>query len=285
MIRILEPGPLATLQDLGRAGWAHLGVAASGAADRAAHRHANRLVGNPEGATTIEVTMGGLVVALEGPAVIALSGAPSPARVEGGPPLGHDAPSAMPAGAVVRLGSPARGLRSYLAVRGGILSPRHLGSSSTDTLGGLGPAPLRRDHLLEVGPDPGGALVGEPTPARARWADEVGDVELLLHPGPRAGHVALDRLVAQSLLVSADVSRVGVRLDPPHPLVPRGPELASEGILPGAVQVPPDGRPIVFLVDHPVTGGYPVVAVVEPSHLDRVAQLRPGDTVRFRWHR
>lgn len=286
MIRVVTPGPLATVQDLGRPGWGMLGVARAGAADRAAHRLANRLVGNDESAATIEITLGGFEAYLERPAVVAATGAPCPISVSDGPALGHHVALALPAGATVRLGPATSGLRAYLAVRGGVVATQHLGSVSTDTLGQLGPPPLRAGDRLEVGPDPGVTIVSGPAPRRdPSWHDPGAPVEVALHAGPRLDRIDPDVLVASPCAVGHEVSRVGVRLDPERPVVARGPSLASEGIVPGAVQVPPDGRPIVFLVDHPVTGGYPVVAVVDPGHLDRVAQLRPGDAVRFSWHR
>ena len=270
MIEILEPGPAATVQDLGRAGYAALGVPRSGAFDRGALRLANRLVGNPDGAAGIELTLGGLALRFADPATVALTGAACPGAPD------HDAPVSLPAGAVLRLGTPARGLRSYLAVRGGLAVPAVLGSRSTDTLSGLGPERLRAGDQLPVGTDGVGAVspqaAAPPGPAPA----------LRLRLGPRADwftEQARTALLTTTWTVRADSDRIGVRLDGPALHRARTGELPSEPMLPGALQVPPDGRPIVLGPDAPVTGGYPVIAVLDD--LDPVAQLRPGDAVRF----
>jgi biotin-dependent carboxylase-like uncharacterized protein len=270
MIEVIAPGPLATVQDLGRVGYASLGVPRSGAFDRAALRLANRLVGNPPGAAAIEVTFGGLRLHLRQPATVALTGAVCPGAPD------WAAAVTLPAGAWIALGTPARGLRSYLAVRGGFALPAVLGSRSTDTLSGIGPAPLRRGDALPVGaasdPVPG-VSAAEPTPSHL----------LRVRLGPRDDwftSAARTLLVEASWQVRPESDRVGLRLAGPALDRVRDGELPSEPTLPGAVQVPPDGRPIVFGPDAPVTGGYPVIAVV--TDLGPAAQLRPGDNVRFR---
>lgn len=270
MIEILDPGPLATVQDLGRPGYAALGVPHSGAFDRAALRLANRLVGNPDDAAAIELTLGGLEIRLTAAATIALTGAPCP----GAPDWGHAV--SIPAGASVRLAMPPSGLRSYLAVRGGIGGERVLGSRSTDTLSGLGPDPLRRGDVLAIGP-----VDGEVSGA-ASLGSPAGDAVLPIRFGPRDDWftaAARARLVDVAWIVRPESDRVGIRLDGPPLARSQDGELPSEPVLPGAVQVPSDGRPILFGPDAPVTGGYPVIAVV--TDLDRAAQLRPGDHVRF----
>ncbi|MGH8960414.1 MAG: biotin-dependent carboxyltransferase family protein [Jatrophihabitantaceae bacterium] len=271
MLEVLAPGPLATVQDGGRHGYADLGVARSGAFDRAALRASNRLVGNDDGAAAIELTLGGLVLLAHDAATIALTGAPC---------TGLDAGAAitLPAGAVVRLGAPASGLRSYLAVRGGLAVPTVLGSRSTDTLSGLGPAPLREGERLRVGSQPAGEVSGTPL------VRPVAAPILRVIPGPRddwftAG--AMDALCSTAWTVRPDSNRIGVRLDGPALPRVRSDELASEPTLPGALQVPPDGRPILLGPDAPVTGGYPVIAVVRDADLDAVAQARAGDRLRF----
>jgi biotin-dependent carboxylase-like uncharacterized protein len=272
MIEIVDPGPFATVQDLGRSGWAALGVPRSGAFDRGAAQLANRLVGNEAPAAVLEATFGGLAVRALDAATFALTGAVCP---------GADFGVAFTAGAGVtfRLGTPPSGLRSYLAVRGGVAVEPVLGSRSTDLLGGLGPAPLRAGDRLPVGPEPAappsGAAAPSGRPARP----------LRVWPGPRADWFAsnaLDALTGSIWTVRAESDRVGVRLDGPPLRRVRDGELPSEPTLPGAVQVPADGRPILFGPDAPVTGGYPVLAVVADADLDAAAQLRPGDSVRFR---
>ena len=269
MIEIVAPGPLATVQDLGRPGYAALGVARSGAFDRRALQLANRLVGNPDTAAGIEVTLGGLAVRLLVPATIALTGA----ACAGAPDWA--AAVSLPTGATFRLAAPARGLRSYLAIRGGIDVPPVLESRSTDTLSGIGPAPLRAGDRLQIGTS-SAVVVG------ASAAEPPFDLVLPVRFGPRDDWftpVARATLLEASWTVRPECDRVGIRLAGPTLARARSEELPSEPTLPGAVQVPPDGRPIVFGPDAPVTGGYPVIAVV--TDLRTVAQLRPGDALRF----
>ena len=269
MIEIVQPGPLATVQDLGRPGYAALGVARSGAFDRAALRLANRLVGNPDGAAAIEVTLGGLHVRLGGPATVALTGAPCPGAPDWSVAI------SLPAGSNVRLGTPAYGLRSYLAVRGGIDVEPVLGARCTDTLSGLGPPPLHAGDVLDVGA-PTSEVSG------ASGAERRTAAPLPIRYGPRDDWFtaeARELLCRAEWTVRSESDRVGVRLDGPVLSRERTGELPSEPTLPGALQVPHDGRPILFGPDAPVSGGYPVIAVV--LDIDPAAQLRPGDTVRF----
>lgn len=276
MIEVLDPGPLTTVQDLGRTGWASLGVPRSGAFDRAAARLANRLVGNPVDAAVLELTVGGLALRVLDAATFACTGARCP-----GPDW--DAAFTARPGAVLRFGHPARGLRSYLAVRGGWDLAAELGSRSTDLLSGLGPAALRTGDRLPVGAPPDAPPSGALAPSRAAH-----DTVLSALPGPRLDWFAADALeclTTTSWTVRDACDRIGVRLDGPSLARARTEELPSEPTLPGAVQVPGDGRPIVFGPDAPVTGGYPVVAVLTDRAFDLAAQLRPGDPVRFRLSR
>jgi len=272
MIEVLTPGLLTTVQDAGRPGFAALGVPRSGAFDRAALRLANRLVGNAPGAPALETTFGGLELLVHDAATVALTGAACAG-------LDHAAPVTLPAGSRVRLGIPAHGVRSYLAVRGGVRAERVLGSASTDTLSGLGPAVLRSGDLLPIGAEPSSEVSSAP----GGFATFHGVLQVVA--GPRTdwfGDGALDVLASAAWSVRADSNRIGIRLDGPRLARTRPTELASEPTLPGALQVPPDGRPIVLGPDAPVTGGYPVIAVVRDADLDPAGQLRPGETVRFR---
>jgi biotin-dependent carboxylase-like uncharacterized protein len=279
VLTVLATGPLATVQDLGRTGWAAIGVPRSGAADRAAHDLANRLVGNDPSAATVEVTAGGLRVRAGRTHLVAITGAPAPVSVDGRPAPLH-APFTLRPGAELALGRPPVGLRSYLAVRGGAAPAPVLGSRSTDTLSGLGPPVLAAGDELPVG-DLG---AGEPLVDVAPVAGPVARPVLGVLPGPRRDRLAAD---AWELLTSAEWSvtpagdRVGLRLAGPELRRAGDVELPSEGLVPGAVQVPPDGAPVLFLADHPVTGGYPVLAVVRTPDLGAAAQLRPGDSLRF----
>jgi biotin-dependent carboxylase-like uncharacterized protein len=277
MIEILRAGPLTTVQDLGRPGLAHLGVPRSGALDEPALRLANRLVGNPPDAAGLEVTLTGCLLRPRADAVIAVTGARADLRVAG-EPADFAAPIRAPAGADVHIGRARDGVRSYLAVSGGIDVPVTLGSRSTDTLSWLGPQPLRDGDLLPLG-----ATVGQPSTVDP---SSIGPgpsptVDIEVAPGPRADWFAAPGLVGP-YVVSPSSNRIGLRLTGARLSRLRDDELPSEGIVLGAVQVPADGQPIVFLADHPTTGGYPVIAVVHPGGLARLAQVRPGTTVVFR---
>lgn len=286
-LRVLRAGPLTTVQDLGRPGYAALGIGLSGAADRSSLRLANRLLGNPEGAAALEVTCGGLAVRAEAPLFYALTGAPCPIVVVHPGARGRCTTAApyavehLPAGAELRLGVPTEGMRSYLAVRGGIDVPPVLGSRATDVLAGIGPDPLRDGMVLPVGPPPRAWPTVDAAPPR--WEPPADDLTLRVVPGPRDDWFAtLDPLIAGSYEVTPDSNRVGMRLRGPALTRARDGELPSEGMVPGALQVPPSGQPVLFLADHPVTGGYPVAAVVVAADMDLAAQVRPGRRLRFR---
>ncbi|MFF9565274.1 biotin-dependent carboxyltransferase family protein [Leifsonia sp. NPDC014704] len=296
-LRILSPGALALIQDLGRPGFAALGVGRSGALDRAALRLGNRLLGNDEGDAGIEVLLGGFEARFERDTWFAVTGAVGSILLDDRPVDAHQAVRAR-SEQVLRIGAATAGLRWYLAVRGGVAAPPVLGSRSRDTLAGLGPAPLLEGDLVPIGEHPGSDLplldfvpVADPTQEA---------VEVRAHAGPRADwftHRALESFFSVEWRVAAESDRIGARLDPvrapahaagvtphPDPLLERAVrnELPSEPMVAGAVQVSPDGRPTVLLADHPVTGGYPVIAVVADGSLDAFAQLRPGQPVSFR---
>jgi biotin-dependent carboxylase-like uncharacterized protein len=279
-LTVLAPGPRSTVQDRGRPGWASIGVPRSGAADLGAHDLANRLVGNRSDAATVEVTAGGLRVRAETTVLVAVTGAPVPLAVDGrAAPMA--APFSLPPGAVLTFGVPPRGLRSYLAVRGGVDVPPVLGSRSSDTLSGLGPAPLATADRLRVG----SLAAEEPIVDVAPVSGPAERTLLQVLPGPRRDWLepsAWSSLCEAEWTVTADSDRVGLRLSGPVLARAREGELPSEGLVTGAVQVPPDGAPVLFLADHPVTGGYPVLAVVVAADLPAAAQLRPGDGLRFR---
>ena len=278
---VVAAGIATSVQDAGRAGWAHLGVPTSGAADRASHRLANRLVGNAESCAGIE-TCGGVELAAEGGALrVAVTGAEAPLTVDGRP-VDQWRPLPLAAGARLRIGAPTRGLRIYVSVAGGIGGPPVLGSRSADVLARLVPVPVEAGARLEVGA--GGAAAGDAAgvpAARPDWLD--------VWPGPHAEGLdaAMRSLVATTRwTVSPESDRVGVRLaGPAVPVlgVGSGGLLESVPLVRGAVQAPPSGGLVVMLADHPTTGGYPVVAVVDDASVDALAQARPGDAVRLRW--
>ena len=275
-LTVLATGPLTTVQDTGRPGQAAMGIGRSGSADRHAAALANRLLGNPPEAAVLEVTFGGLAVRAEAELLVVTTGA----RCAGA--TAHAAPARLRAGTELRLGHPATGLRTYLGVRGGVDVPAVLGSRATDVLAGLGPPVVRAGDVLPVGvpalPLPGVDLAPVADPP-------AGEVTVPVLPGPRAdwfGTAAWEALTGSAYAVTSESNRVGLRLDGPTLERERTGELPSEGMVRGALQVPPSGTPVLFLADHPVTGGYPVIGYVADAHVDRCAQLRPGQVLRFR---
>jgi KipI family sensor histidine kinase inhibitor len=334
VVEVVRPGPLATVQDLGRPGLGHLGVPHAGAADAASLRRANRLVGNPDGAAGLELTLGRAVLRFPGGAWVAVTGAVGRVTMTAEPdaarPVEHGAAFWVPAGGVVQVGAPQAGLRSYVAVRGGIDVPAVLGSRSADLRSRLGPAPLRPGDRLPVGPSgpadgpaaTDAATTGEAgsgPPASEARAGEVRAGEapasvatagaeprtagqaaaqgqdatvpvpgepaaLTVIPGPRDDWFApgaLEALCGADYVVTPASDRTGLRLDGPVLKRARDDELPSEGVVTGALQVPPGGQPILLLADRPVTGGYPVIAVVAAADVGLAAQLRPGSRLRF----
>lgn len=281
MIELLRTGMLATVQDRGRVGHGHLGVPRSGAADQTSYRLANRLVGNPESAACLEFTLGGGAIRFHRAIGVAVTGAPVPLRLGGRHvPMGQWNRAA--AGDVLELGLPEYGLRTYVALSGGLTVPPVLGSRSTDTLSGLGPERLQTGQLLTVGweyamPPPGPDVVVTPVPGGP-------DVSLAYRTGPRDDCFSADALArfeSARWEVTAQSNRVGARLAGPKLATDSGAQLLSEGMVLGSIEVPPSGQPIVFLADHPATGGYPVIGVVEPEDVAVLAQTRPGSRVRF----
>lgn len=281
-ITVVATGPQALVQDLGRPGNAHLGVPPSGALDAPALRLANRLVGNAESAAGVEALLGGLTLRANGSCTIAVTGPAVTVTVHGRVRDSHT-PLYVADGAVVTIGTPVAGLRVYVGLRGGVAVPAQLGSRSTDLLSGIGPEPLRGGDTLPLG-EPAGLPCG---------ADELGpcvvpdDLAVPVLLGPRDDWFAdaTGQLTGGRWQVSHDSNRVGLRLT--GPALRRGDdfvgvELPSEPVVTGAVQVPANGHPLVFLADHPTTGGYPVIGVVPAAALPLLAQARPGTRVGFR---
>jgi KipI family sensor histidine kinase inhibitor len=296
-LEILDPGLQSLIQDLGRPGLGNLGVSSAGAADSSSARAANRLVGNTSEAAVIENLLGSLVLRAQGDAVLAVTGANARLLIT---PVEEDdfheeertaemnTPFALLDGETLTLLPSGSGLRSYLGVRGGIDVAPVLGSRSTDSMSGIGPAPLAAATLLPVGTVHGSHVVGNPEPSTLPVPDADGVYTLRISAGPRDdwfGPAGLRQLTQQTWSVSAESNRVGVRLGLPEGSAPlqrvRTGELASEGVAVGALQVPPSGLPVLFLADHPVTGGYPVIAGVIAEDLPAAAQLPPGSNLRF----
>ncbi|WAZ20345.1 biotin-dependent carboxyltransferase family protein [Streptomyces cinnabarinus] len=278
-LAVVRAGALTTVQDLGRPGHAHLGVPRSGALDGPAAALANRLVGNAPEAAVLETTLNGVAVRPRSTVTAAVTGAPCAVTVDGRP-VAWGGPVRVPAGAVLDIGAARSGIRSYVAFGGGVTVDPVLGSRSTDLLSGLGPAPLADGTVLPL---------GAPIALHAR-------VDLAPQPSPPAELVlrvtlgprddwftpeVVRTFTSRTYQVSPASNRIGLRTQGPalERAVPG--ELPSEGMVLGAVQVPPDGRPVVFLADHPTTGGYPVIAVVRAGDLPAAAQAVPGTPVRF----
>jgi KipI family sensor histidine kinase inhibitor len=297
-LRVVSPGLQSLLQDLGRHGHSALGVSAAGALDRASLRRANRLVGNRSSAAAIESVAGGLRVQAVGDQVLAVAGAPSALTIDSPSDAGSDSAASKPArqrtvpmatpfalldGEILTLGAPESGFRSYLAVRGGVDAAPVLGSRSTDTMSGIGPAPLAAGQLLASGDVTESGVVGSPELQPDFPGDGVTVLDIVL--GPRADwfdQSAIDSLCGQDWVVKPQSNRVGMRLDGTPLLRSRQGELPSEGTVAGAIQVPPEGLPVLFLADHPITGGYPVIGVVVDHQLDLAAQVPIGGSIRFR---
>jgi KipI family sensor histidine kinase inhibitor len=278
-ITIVRAGALSTVQDGGRHGAAHLGVPRAGALDAPAAQLANRLVGNHEDEAVLETTLDGMSFRVDARTAIAVTGAPAPVHADGravewGVAVG------VHAGSVVNVGPAISGVRSYVALAGGIRVTPVLGSRSTDTLSGLGPPVLADGQVLVLGD-----AAQPPALVSFTVPQPFGEVVLHVRVGPDDewfASDAVDLLTGSTYTLSTDSNRVGARLVGPSIAWLNDDEMDSAGMVAGAVQVPPDGQPVVLLADHPTTGGYPVIAVVDAADLAALAQARPGTTVRLR---
>lgn len=278
----------ALYQDLGRPGRASQGVAQSGALDRGALQAANLCLGNPRDAAAVEITFGGFAVKVDRPVTMAVTGAPCPLSVltaagrEVAAPFSR--PFALDAGDELVLGTPAEGMRSYVALRGGFLVEPVLGSAASDTLAKIGPDAIQAGSVLLPAERAAGAVdPAPPAPARLPRAGEVVTLDVVL--GPRADWFTqggIETLRTQDWEVTPESSRVGMRLSGSIAIERRDQaELPSEGTALGAIQVPHTGQPVLFLADHPLTGGYPVIGVVARHHLDLAGQIPIGARIRF----
>jgi len=280
-VEVVHCGPLGTVQDAGRPGYASLGVGPSGFADAVSATLANRLVGNVPSTACLELSFGA-TLRFHASARVAVTGATC-ALTRDGRGEAMNAPFTVSAGQTLVVGPASIGLRTYVAVRGGLAVPATLGSRATDVLSGLGPEPLAVGQVLPIGD----AYAGPPPPVEVAPVPGPRAEDLTVHvlPGPRDDWFTPDAVAdffAGRYEVTAESNRVGVRLSGPALRRSREGELPTEGMVAGSVQIPPSGQPIVFLADHPVTGGYPVIGVVCAGDLPLVAQARPGQAVRFR---
>lgn len=287
-LRVTRADRPALYQDFGRPGQVDQGIGEAGALDRASLAEANLCVGNPRGAAAIEIAFGGFALKADRPVTLAVTGAPCPLSISTADgssvaaPFAH--PFALDAGDELTLGFPPEGMRSYLAMRGGFAVKPVLGSASTDTLAKIGPAPIVAGAMLFPANVPAAAVdPHRPRPPRLPRAGETVTIDIIL--GPRTDwftEKGVETLLLQEWQVTAESSRVGMRLSSAESLEKRDTaELPSEATALGAIQVPHSGQPVLFLADHPLTGGYPVIGVVARHHLDLVGQIPIGANIRF----
>ena len=288
-LEVINPGVQLVIEDFGREGLLDVGVAASGAADRGSLAAANHAVGNEMNAPAIEISGGGVELLSHARCEIAVAGARGEMKVTEAEtgysfPLRPGMPAAIEPGDSISIGWFSCGLRTYLAVRGGLDVAPVLGSCSRDTLAGLGPEPLLAGTKIALADGARGVVVDQPIPGTDLPDADIVTLELDL--GPRTDWFsaeALKTLTAQTWEVTPQSDRVGIRLEAETPLErSRTEELKSEGVVTGAVQVPNSGQPVIFLADHPLTGGYPVIGSLAREDLDVASQLKPGSGIRFR---
>ena len=288
-LQVRATGLLTVFQDLGRHGQAGQGVSASGAMDQAALKAANRLVGNASNAAALETVGGGLQLRSVGDNVVAVTGADAVLTLTTADgqrwSVPRYEPVALADGDMLAVGQPTAGARCYVAVRGGFAEAPVMGSCATDTLAHVAPAPVAVGDWLAVQPAPATSVVAAPELPPADLPTLEQEVVLDVVMGPRTDWFtpeAIARFAAQRWQVTPQSNRVGLRLAGEMPLdrAITG-ELPSEGTALGALQVPPSGQPVLFLADHPLTGGYPVIGCVAPYHLDRAGQIPVGAWLRF----
>lgn len=289
---VLSTGPQALFQDRGRFGFASVGVSSSGSFDRLSAARANHALGNDPNATVVEILVGSFEFEAHSQATIVFTGTDAAVTAQSSGGRSKNATTNtiidLEPGDRFCLDNAHYGMRAYLAVRGGFQAPEVLGSSATDLLSSLGPAPINVGDHLEIASD----IADRQWWPRLRqlptlWHRPEGAIETLtVIRGPRDKWFtseSLDSFFHQIFTVSNDSNRIGIRLEAETPLSRRVEgELKSEGMVRGSIQVPPGGHPVMFGPDHPVTGGYPVIAVLTARSCDRSAQLLPGDRVRFK---
>jgi biotin-dependent carboxylase-like uncharacterized protein len=286
VLEVVDPGLLLTLQDGGRPGWAHLGIPPSGAADTWGLGVANLLAGAAPDAVAVEATLGGAELLVRETCLLTLGGADLGAERDDGIPLAAGVAHRLPAGSRLRFAGGRHGLRAYVGLAGGIVAHPVLGSASTHATAGLGGVEGRAlrpgDLLMPVrGRDLSRAGLSWPLEAAPHPANSTGPIRIV--PGPDLRYLdadVIDALAAVTWQVGRASDRMGLRLE--GPALPAGREIVSHAMIPGSIQLPADGQPVVLLVDGPTVGGYPVLGVVTRAEMPRLGQLRPGDTVRLR---
>lgn len=288
MLTVIEPGALTTVQDLGRPGWARYGIPPSGPMDRAAFAAANALVGNPPDAAALEITLTGPTLHVAREALVAVCGASFELRADRmAVPMWHAV--YLRAGTYLRFGRRRSGARAILAIAGGLTVPAFLDSRSTylaGAFGGYEGRALRTGDRLPVGAHPHRQLwaaAGGAWPAERRTY-ATGTVMARVVLGPQVERLtpeATERFLNVPFTIAPASDRMGIRTDGPALATRDGANMISDGIVTGCVQVPPDGHPIIMMVDHQTTGGYPKIATVIRADLPLLAQCLPGDTLRF----
>jgi KipI family sensor histidine kinase inhibitor len=287
-IEVLTVGLPVLFQDLGRAGQANQGISVSGAVDRSSFKAANRLVGNPVGTPALEISLGGFSFRMRGRGVMAVTGALAPITIVTAASeqlnAAHGEAIALDDGDIVSLGQPTAGMRSYLALRGGFDVTPVLGSAATDTLAQIGPASLGTGAVIGILPPASGSTVATSELPAFDMPGTTETVVLDVVMGPRTDwftQSAVENFLSQEWSVTPQSSRVGIRLSGEALERQNHAELPSEATVRGALQVPASGQPVLFLADHPLTGGYPVIANVARHHLDLAGQIPVGARIRF----
>ncbi len=283
-MKVIIPGVLTTVQDLGRFGYQKSGMTCSGVMDTAAYRKANYLVGNEEGAAVLELTLYGGSCRFEEDAVIALTGADMQPEVDKKPVPMNQAVE-VPAGAVLNLGMAKTGCRTYLAVAGGFAVPKVMGSYSTNLKCGIGGYEGR---ALKAGDE---LPIGE---AAHTWDEVKGrrvsvmeypkEVTVRIVPGPQEEYFTengIRHFYSESYEVTESCDRMGYRLEGPEVESRSGTDIVSDGIVFGSIQIPSSGKPIILMADHQTTGGYAKIGTVCQMDLPKIAQCKPGDKIRF----
>ena len=280
-IQILSPGPLTTVQDQGRIGYMHSGFPQSGAMDFYAASLANILCGNGEDAAVLEMTVGGVTCRFTEEIRFAICGAKVHPTLDGAD-VAMQQCIVAPAGSVLKIGAAVAGCRIYMAVAGGFDVPLVMGSRSTNlrcAVGGYAGRKLQAGDELAVLPadtDTAGAHLPYEAPAA--------EITVRSIPGPQNDYftkTGLRTFFTEAYTVSAASDRMGMKLSGTPLASVAGTDIVSDGIAPGSVQVPAGGQPIILLADRQTVGGYAKIATVIRADLPRLAQLRPGDTVRF----
>ncbi|MDO4908304.1 MAG: biotin-dependent carboxyltransferase family protein [Corynebacterium sp.] len=276
MLRIIQPAAQMLIEDAGRYDYMSQGIPVGGFYDRTSARRANSLVGNEPNSPVVEILGGNAIFEVISAGYITICGFNAPITIDEQHFYTNELIYVRP-GQRIHLGIADNGARSYLALQGGVQCQRILGSSSRDILSNIGPEPLAAGDTIEAGEKtdwaPRIGTIPNYTPSKAQFAVVL---------GPRDDWFDTEELFNQEFSVESASNRIGIRLKATRPLsFTKHESLPSEGIVRGSIQVPPDGNPVIFGPDHPITGGYPVIGVLVPTASDYTAQLLPGEKIHF----